>query len=202
MRRDSTRRDGGGCGVGRDELRWGSCGGGVGAFVFEAVLPRRRESRLGPRLRGGTVLWCGCCLQLPPRRRPGPSWGTLPTEVCASLLWPFQLGPGLRRGGRKGGGSPGWVPAFAGEHPCVAGAAYNCHPGGGRGPGGGRCQLRSALRYSDLSNRAPAFAGVVRKGAGRRAGSLPLRGNSLLVRVLPKTTTPAEAGAQLGDVAN
>ena len=82
----------------------------------------------------------GCCLQRPPRRRPGPSWGTLPTEVCASLLRPF--------------------------------------------------------------NWAPAFAGVVGKEVGVRAGSLPLRGTSLVVRVLPKTTTPAEAGAQLGDVAD
>ena len=62
--------------------------------------------------------------------------------------------------------------------------------------------MRSTLRYCDLSNWAPAFGGVVRKGAGVRAGVLPLRGNSLLVRVLPTSTTPAEAGAQLGDVAD
>jgi len=37
----------------------------------------------------------------PPRRRPGPSWGTLLTEGCDLLPGPFQLGPGLRRGGRR-----------------------------------------------------------------------------------------------------
>ena len=35
----------------------------------------------------------------PPRRRPGPNWGTLLTDDSASSLPPFQLGPGLRRGG-------------------------------------------------------------------------------------------------------
>ena len=100
------------------------------------------------------------------------------------------------------GGRPVWAPAFAGEQSCGEGGVQNYHPGGGRGPVGGRCQLRSTLRYCGLSNWAPAFAGVVGKEVGVRAGSLPLRGNSLLVRVLSKTTTPAEAGAQLGEVAN
>ncbi len=35
------------------------------------------------------------------------------------------------------------------------------HPGGGRGPVGGVCQLSDACRYCDLSNWTPAFAGVV-----------------------------------------
>ena len=41
----------------------------------------------------------------PPRQnlttpaKAGAKWGTLPTERCASLLRPFHLGPGLRRGG-------------------------------------------------------------------------------------------------------
>ncbi|VXD02968.1 hypothetical protein SPHINGOT1_40103 [Sphingomonas sp. T1] len=43
---------------------------------------------------------------------------------------------------------------------------------------------------------------MVGKEVGVRAGSLPLRGNSLVVRVLPTVTTPAEAGAQVGDVAD
>ncbi len=37
--------------------------------------------------------------QNPPRRRPGPSWGTEVTTCCPPLLQPSQLGPGLRRGG-------------------------------------------------------------------------------------------------------
>ena len=118
-------------------------------------------------------------------------------DELSLCVWVF----GSRLFSREGGW-PVWAPAFAGEQSCGEGAAYNDHPGGGRGPGGGRCQLRSALRYCGLSNWAPAFAGVVGKEVGVRAGFLPLRGNSLVVRVLPKTTTPAEAGAQLGDVAN
>ncbi len=69
------------------------------------------------------------------------------------------------------GGRTVWGPAFAGEQSCGAGGAYSYHPGGGRGPVGGRCQLRSALRYCGLSNWAPAFAGVVGKEAGSGLGS-------------------------------
>jgi hypothetical protein len=39
------------------------------------------------------------------------------------------------------------------------------HPGEGRGPDGGRRLADVALRYCDLSNWAPAFAGVVRRQA-------------------------------------
>ncbi|MEG8018083.1 hypothetical protein [Sphingomonas sp. LR55] len=37
----------------------------------------------------------------PPRRRPGPSWGTAITTHSPPLPQPFQLSPGLRRGGRQ-----------------------------------------------------------------------------------------------------
>jgi len=59
------------------------------------------------------------------------------------------------------GGSPVWVPAFAGKQCWFTVAQPNHHPGEGRGPFGARCQLNAALRYCDLSNWAPAFAGVV-----------------------------------------
>ena len=83
--------------------------------------------------------------------------------------WWSCRGGGLRRGGdvataslfSREGGSPDWVPAFAGKHGGTAVASQCCHPGGGRGQVGGRCQLNAPLRYCDLSNWAPAFAGVV-----------------------------------------
>ncbi|VVT21258.1 hypothetical protein SPHINGO391_470174 [Sphingomonas aurantiaca] len=58
------------------------------------------------------------------------------------------------------GGDPDWAPAFAGEHGGAA-VRYAAHPGGGRGPIGGRLQRSAVLPYFHLSNWAPAFAGVV-----------------------------------------
>jgi len=42
----------------------------------------------------------------PPRRRPGPNWGASVTEDRSPLLQPFQLDPGLRRGGVRVLGQP------------------------------------------------------------------------------------------------
>ena len=44
-------------------------------------------------------------LNPPPRRRPGPNWGTVEAAGSASLLRLSQLGPGLRRGGFCQGGA-------------------------------------------------------------------------------------------------
>ena len=59
---------------------------------------------------GDSIEACSTAL---PRRRPGSSWGMLPTERGGSLLRPCQLGPGLRRGGGKGAGTGGvWSPGL------------------------------------------------------------------------------------------
>ncbi|VXC79926.1 hypothetical protein SPHINGOT1_20045 [Sphingomonas sp. T1] len=78
------------------------------------------------------------------------------------------------------GGSPDWVPAFAGKHfeggRCADARrrpnqnrypGENPLPGGGRGPVGGRLWRRAVRRYCDLPNWTPAFAGVVACVAGR-----------------------------------
>ena len=82
--------------------------------------PRSPPETLGPRLRGGTrggrgggigereSLWSGALTPKtpPPRRRPGPNWGASVTEDRSPLLQPFQLDPGLRRGGVRVLGQP------------------------------------------------------------------------------------------------
>ncbi len=54
--------------------------------------------------RGRIKVWLAIRRSLVRRHHPGggrgPIGGTSPTERCASLLRPFHLGPGLRRGGR------------------------------------------------------------------------------------------------------
>ncbi len=132
-------------------LRWGSCGG-VWDRVALAVIP---GSTRDPGSRAVT------------RMALGPDFRQDDGGGC----W-LRMGSGCRRGcsPAKAGEQSG-APAFAGEQSCGAGGAYSYHPGGGRGPVGGRCQLRSALRYCGLSNWAPAFAGVVGKEAGSGLGS-------------------------------
>ena len=52
----------------------------------------------------------------PPRRRPGPNWERCIGVCCARLPGPFQLGPGLRRGGWWGL-RPGLSPQTAAADP-------------------------------------------------------------------------------------
>ncbi len=86
------------------------------------------------------------------------------------------------------------------------------HPGEGRGPVRGRSQPRVARRYYGLPNWAPAFAGVVLGcwTAGRadlessawqiqEKGRLSARSGPTFWSVDTPKSTPAKAGAQLGD---
>ena len=67
----------------------------------------------------------------PPRRRPGPKWEGLSKDGSARLLRPFQLGPGLRRGGVCRGGAltlpaPGPHHASAASTPMSLGKKPSC----------------------------------------------------------------------------
>ena len=108
---------------------FGSVGGGGKAhsLLFPRgrggpAKPRTLPETLDPRLRGGTGTGGGArLLQVPPpRRRPGSSWGTVVTQDGASLLRPFQLGPGLRRGGAVGDGLGGSGPLSVVKYPPFA----------------------------------------------------------------------------------
>ncbi len=91
--------------------------------------------------------------QNPPRRRPGPSWGTEVVTRCPPLPRHSQLGPGLRQGG-----AAGWA--------------------------AGRADLVfSALRIQEK-------------------GRLPARSGLTFWSVDTPKSTPAKAGAQLGDRGN
>ncbi len=80
----------------------GDGGGGRATYVI-AFLPLRLASASHLPLAGEDRNLVGDlsrpCSTAPPRRRPGPNWETSPTERSASLLRPFHLGPGVRRGG-------------------------------------------------------------------------------------------------------
>ncbi len=102
-----------------------------------------------------------------------------------------QLGPGLRRGGCLVGWLPGGVVAWRGG--CLAGV--------------GVFALEGRLRRKGRLRRGGDVTGEVTSlllpcspaKAGAHSGSPPSRGNRGKVRPLQCCTTPAEAGARLGD---
>ena len=80
------------------------------------------------------------------------------------------------------------------------------HPGGGRGPIGGLWHVSAAIRYCDLSNWAPAFAGVVFLLGGVlflvwvRYSSIPSLGAAQVIAAYSAivSTHPATSDAQNG----
>ncbi len=129
----------------------------------------------------------------PPRRRPGPSWGTTVTKDIASSQRPSHLGPGLRRGGARDAACAmlfvDIVPAARkgdGTTPAKAGAQL--------GDDGNEGQRIVTATFPPGPRPPPGRC----KGCGlhdaicRYRTSCP-QGDG---------TTPAKAGAQLGDGGN
>jgi len=161
------------------------------------VLPRRREPRLDPRLRGETTPRAlpgrHPTTPQPPRRRPGPSWGTVVTKDSAPSRRPYQLDPGLRRGGARDAACTMLFvdivqAARKGDGTTPAKAGAQLGDGGNKGH-------RVVTATSPPGPRPPPGRC---KGCGlhdaicRYSTSCP-QGDG---------TTPARAGAQLGDGGN
>ncbi|MBB3585293.1 hypothetical protein FHY04_000121 [Sphingomonas sp. BK481] len=219
------------------------------------VLPRRREPSLDPRLRGETARGSATGRYRPhssppPRRRPGPSWGTTVTQDSASSLRPSHLDPGLRRGGARDAACTmlfvDIVPAARKEM-----APPRRRPGPSWGtvvtkdsapsrrpsqldPGlrrGGARDAACTMLFVDIVPAArkevapprrrpgPSWGTVVTQDSApslrpshldpglRRGGARDAACTMLFVDIVPATrkeddTTPAKAGAQLGDGGN
>ena len=129
----------------------------------------------------------------PPRRRPGPSWGATVTKDSTSSRRPSYLNPGLRRGGARDAACTmlivDIVPAARkrdGTTPAKAGAQL--------GDGGNAGQRVVTATFPPGPRPPPGRC----KGCGlhdaicRYSTSCP-QGDG---------TTPAKAGAQLGDGGN
>jgi len=162
------------------------------------VLPRRREPRLDPRLRGETARGLSAernrpASSPPPRRRPGPSWGTVVTQDSTSSQRPPHLDPGLRRGGAIGAT---YTMLFV---DIVQAARKEMAPPRRRpGPSWG-----TVVTQDSASSQRPSHLDPGRRRGGARDAACTM----LFVDIVPAArkgdgTTPAKAGAQLGDGGN
>ncbi len=119
--------------------------------------PSLRPSHLGPGLRRGGERDAACTMLIvdivpaarkemaPPRRRPGPSWGTVVMKGCTSSRQPPQLDPGLRRGGHVWGETQELVPRpTKAPHRPNAPPPHRTNPGTPIQP---RRHVRCSLRY-------------------------------------------------------
>ncbi len=111
------------------------CGPSAGRRIVAFLFPREGGSPVwAPAFAGEharLVLAIRTAQIPPPRRRPGPKWEGLSKDGSARLLRPFQLGPGLRRGGVCRGGAltlpaPGPHHASAASTPMSLGKKPSC----------------------------------------------------------------------------
>ena len=127
----------------------------------------------------------------PPRRRPGSSWGAVVTKDSAPSLRPSHLGPGLRRGGARDGACT-MLSVWKGPPP------HSTPPRRRPGPSWGTTVTKDIASSQRPSHLDPGL---------RRGGARDAACTMLFVDIVPAArkgdgTTPAKAGAQLGDGGN